>query len=54
MKWAADVYGADQTYYLINGSTGRDTGSCMRIRSQEAENPGEAGTAINPCTMESV
>ena len=22
MKWAADVYGADQTYYLINGSTG--------------------------------
>ena len=21
MKWAADVYGADQTYYLINGST---------------------------------
>lgn len=22
MKWAADVYGADQTYYMINGSTG--------------------------------
>lgn len=22
MKWAADVYGSDQTYYLINGSTG--------------------------------
>lgn len=22
MKWEADVYGADQTYYLINGSTG--------------------------------
>lgn len=22
MKWSADVYGADQTYYLINGSTG--------------------------------
>lgn len=21
MRWAADVYGADQTYYLINGST---------------------------------
>ena len=21
MKWAADVYGADQTYYMINGST---------------------------------
>lgn len=21
MKWAADVYGADQTYYLVNGST---------------------------------